>query len=72
MVLFIVWNEDKTEGYATTDHQLAYEARKSADTNCYMENGERAKLAISFCEHYYMDDCTVQMVELPGELKSGT
>lgn len=64
-LIYVVWNEDKSEGYATTDQQLAYEVRKSADSNCYTENGEPAQLARNFCELYGEGDCTIQSVTVP-------
>jgi hypothetical protein len=62
--LYIVWNEDRTEGFATFDKQLAYETRKSASSNCYSEDGERRDLAIAFCDLFYEGNCTMETVEI--------
>lgn len=59
--IYIVWNEDKTEGYATTDQQLAYEVRKSADSNCYTATGKPAPLGQYFCGLYGDGNCTTQV-----------
>ena len=68
MTIYIVWNADKTEGYATTDAQVAYEARKGADSNCFTEDGVQMKLAQAFCDLTGEEDCTVQMIEqLPAD-----
>ena len=64
MKIYIVWNETKTEGYATTEYQLAYEVRKGSDTNCHHEaTGEQAKLAVAFCEAYAGQNCTIEEIE---------
>ena len=57
---WIVWNGDKTEGFVTTDHQLAYEVRKSAESNCFDENGRRSIVGQAFCEAWGEDDCTME------------
>lgn len=62
--VYLVWNKDKTEGFFTIDKGLAYEARKSSDTNCYDQNGIRSDLAIAFCEIHGEHDCTMQEVKL--------
>lgn len=64
MKYFIVWNEGKTEGFVTPDGQLAYEVRKSSDTNCFDENGNRSDVAVAFCDRWYNDNCTIEEVEL--------
>lgn len=66
MTIYIVWNEARTEGYATTDAQVAYEARKGADSNCYTAEGEQMKLAQAFCELTGEESCTIQLIE-PGD-----
>lgn len=63
MSYFIVWNEAKTEGFVTTDKQLAYEVRKSADTNCFDAEGRRSRVAQQFCEDWCQDQCTIEVVE---------
>lgn len=63
MTYYIVWNEAKTEGFATNDKQLAYEVRKSSDTNChYPDTGEQAPVAVAFCEKWCDDACTIEVV----------
>lgn len=64
MKIYIVWNEAKTEGYATTEHQLAYEVRKGSDTNCHHEaTGEQATIAVAFCEAYADQNCTIEEIK---------
>lgn len=62
MKVYIVWNENKTEGYVTPFAQVAYEVRKSAESNCYDDDGNCAKLGQKFCELYFDDNCTIQEV----------
>ena len=62
MTYWIVWNNAKTEGFATTDQQLAYEVRKSSDTNCFNANGERSNVAVEFCNQWGGEDCTTEEV----------
>lgn len=61
---YIVWNEAETEGFVTTDNQLAYEVRKGSTDNCYNENGERSAVGQAFTEAYAWDNCTIQEIEL--------
>lgn len=62
---YIVWNADKSEGFATTDKGVAYEARKGAESNCFTGDGDQSKLAQAFCEIWsHEEDCT--MVESDG------
>lgn len=63
MKTYIVWNGDKSQGFATKDQQLAYEVRKSSDTNCCDENGRRINAAVEFCNRWAHDNCTTQVVE---------
>ncbi len=58
---FIVWNETKTEGFVTTDEQLAYETRKSADTNLYKEDGSSCAVAKAFCDVWGDGNCTSEV-----------
>ena len=62
MKTFIVWNADKSEGFVTTDEQLAYEVRKSADTNCFTHDGQVSPVAIAFCNRWCMDECTLEVL----------
>jgi len=62
--IYIVWNENKTEGYVTPFAEVAYEVRKSADSNCYDRNGNCAKLGQAFCNIYLEDDCSIQEVNV--------
>lgn len=64
MTHYIVWNADRSEGFVTTDPGLAYEVRKSSDTNCFDCNGRQSKVGQAFCDEWYQDDCTIQEVEL--------
>lgn len=64
MKYFIVWNEAKTEGFVTPDAQLAYEVRKSSDTNCFDADGNRSDVGLAFCDRWYEDNCTTEEVEL--------
>jgi hypothetical protein len=61
---YVAWNEAKTQGFATTDQQLAYEARKGSDTNCFDENGVRSDIAIAFCGATGDENCTIQSVNV--------
>lgn len=64
----IVWNAAKTEGIIVADKQLAYEARKGADSNCCKEDGSQSKLAVAFCDIYSSEeDCTSQTISLETE-----
>jgi hypothetical protein len=63
MTYYIVWNQDKTEGFVTTDYGLAYEVRKSADTNCCGSDGNQSTVAVAFCERWCDDACTIEVVE---------
>lgn len=59
----IVWNEAKTEGFVTTDGQLAYEVRKGAVDNCYNgELEEQSVVGIAFAEKWVDDNCTIETV----------
>lgn len=60
----LVWNEQRTEGFFTTDKQLAYEARKSSDTNCCDENGNQSKLAVAFCDIHGEGNCETQVLNI--------
>jgi hypothetical protein len=60
---YVVWNEPKTEGFATRDYQMAYETRKCADTNLFYDDGEHSKLAAAFCEIHGEGNCTTQEVK---------
>lgn len=62
MTYFIVWNEKRTEGFATMDRQLAYEVRKGSDTNCYDADGNRSDVAVAFCDRWVDDNCTIEEV----------
>ena len=63
MTHFIVWNQAKTEGFVTTDRQLAYEVRKSADSNCYYGNGDgTAFTAMAFAQQWGEDNCTTEVL----------
>lgn len=63
MLYFIVWNESKTEGFITTDEQLAYEVRKSAYSNCVDKEGRHSPVAEAFCDYWYEDNCSIQQYE---------
>jgi hypothetical protein len=65
MKIYLVWNQEKTEGFFTTDEGVAYEARKSSDTNCYDKNGNRSDLAIAFCNIHGTGNCTTQELDIP-------
>ena len=59
---YIVWNQEKTEGFITDDEQLAYEVQKSAESNCYRKNGSESKVAKIFAKTF--DKCITQKVIL--------
>lgn len=59
---FIVWNKDKTEGFATVDQSLAYEVRKGSDTNCFTQGGEYSPVGVAFIEKWGDEDCTTEEV----------
>lgn len=64
MRYFIIWNENKTEGFVTTDEQLAYETRKTADSNLYDEYGHFHPVAKAFCDEWGHENCTTQIIGL--------
>ncbi len=68
MKIFLVFNEEHTEGFFTTDEGVAYEARKSASSNCYDKNGIRSDLAVSFCNIHGQSNCTMLDIEIPEDL----
>ena len=61
---FIVWNDAKTEGFITDDHQLAYETCKGSDTNCYTGDGRQCNTAIAFIGDWEEDSCIIEEVQL--------
>lgn len=61
-IMYIVWNADKTDCFATKSNALAYEVRKGAESNCFDEDGKPNALAEQFCMMYGDQDCTVQTV----------
>lgn len=61
--LYIVWNQDRSASFKTHDKQLAYEVRKSSETNCYDSNGNKVQEAIDFCDKWYNDNCTIEIVK---------
>lgn len=63
MKYYIVWNEAKTEGFVTTDKQLAYEVRKGSDSNCFDEKGIPSEIAVAFCLRWCEDNCTIEVKE---------
>jgi len=64
---YIVWNAARTEGYITFDEQVAYEARKGAESNCFDENGTQMKLAQAFCEIYSGSDDAIRQIVVISE-----
>lgn len=64
MKYFIVWNEAKTEGFITQDEGLAYEVRKSSDTNCFDAEGQHSPVGVAFCDKWCDENCTTEIVEL--------
>jgi hypothetical protein len=58
---YIVWNESKTCGFVTTDEQLAYEVRKSADMNCHDKFGNVSYAARGFCDDWANDNCAIEV-----------
>jgi hypothetical protein len=70
MKAFIVWNEDKTEGFVTIDKGLSYEVRKSASTNCVTANGTPSPVGVAFCKQWWMDNCTVEEIETEDHIAS--
>lgn len=68
---YIVWNNDRSEGFVTTDKQLAYEVRKSSDTNCCDENGRRSEVGVAFCDAWGDHDCTTQEIDIPLPTEKG-
>ncbi len=63
MSYHIVWNSDKTLGFITTDAQLAYEARKGSDSNCYDEHGKVCRTAQGFTDDTVNEDCTIEKID---------
>lgn len=62
-IAYIVWNDARTEGYVTFDKQVAYEARKGAESNCFDQDGTQMKLAQAFCDVYSgANDATTQII----------
>lgn len=68
----LVLNNAKTEGFFTTDQQVAYEVRKGADSNCFSAEGRRCNAGVEFCERYsHHEDCTmVQVLAVDAEALS--
>ena len=68
-VVYIAWNGARTQGFATTEYQLAYEARKGSDSNCFDQDGNRSDLAVTFCDVTSDEDCTIETIhqDLPAE-----
>ena len=64
---YIVWNEARNEGYVTFDRGVAYEARKSAGSNCFDADGTQMHLAQAFCELTGQQNNTVQVIEMVSE-----
>lgn len=64
--MWIVWNQERTEGFVTDDKQLAHEVRKSADTNCCTVDGDPAPVAVAFCERWAQDNCTLESFSAPA------
>lgn len=64
MTFYIVWNESRTEGFITNEHQLAYEVRKGSVGNCYREDGTYSKVGVEFAETFMDENCTIEKVEL--------
>lgn len=62
---YIVWNQARNEGFVTTDAQLAYEVRKSSESNCFDENGRQSTVGQAFCHAWGDEDCTIQEIEIP-------
>jgi hypothetical protein len=64
----LVLNNAKTEGFFTTDQQVAYEVRKGADSNCFSADGERSNVGQAFCERWsHNEDCTKVQVLVVDE-----
>ena len=61
--MYIVWNNDKTEGFITLDKQLAYEVRKSADSNCYDKEGNLSEVAVAFCNVWGDKTCKLSVMK---------
>ena len=70
MKAIIIWNEDKTEGFVTTDSALAYEVRKSASTNCTSSDGTHSPVGEAFCEQWWTDNCTKEEIEVEDHIAS--
>lgn len=62
MKTYIVWNANRTQGFATTDQQLAYETRKCSDSNCFDIDGVQSKAAIAFIDQWGDDDFTTEVI----------
>lgn len=65
MKFYAVINGDRTEGFLTTDKQLAYEVRKSASSNCFDENGRSSEVGQAFCERWWEDSCVMIEIDIP-------
>lgn len=62
---FLVLNEDKTEGFFTTNEALAYEVRKSSESNCFnSKTGEWSSVGAKFCDAWSQDSCSTQVIEV--------
>ncbi len=61
---YAVFNQNKTQGIIVSEKQLAYEARKGSDTNCYTSDGEKSLIAIAFTEQTIEEDCSMHEVML--------
>lgn len=67
---YLVLNGDKTEGFFTTEYQLAYEVRKGSDTNCSHADGTWSDVGEAFCASYMEDDCTIQEININQQTES--
>lgn len=65
MKIFLVWNGARTEGFFTTEKQVAYEARKGSDTNCFYADGTQSHLAQAFCDITVDDACMMEEIDVP-------
>lgn len=72
MELYTVWNAMRSEGFVTTDKQLAYETRKCATTNLFDEFGNHSPVAAAFCEKWGDDDLTTEVRVVSATLEGMT
>lgn len=72
MKIYLVWTANRTEGFFTTDGQVAYEARKGSQSNCFYADGTQSHLAQAFCDLTVDDACVIEEIDVNRLPEGGT